>query len=518
MRNSETRTNTPRPEPTAQTTSIEPTTQTTSNGYRNLDIFTYTSNCGARVFTAFFNILCFLTGQYIFPGSRGAKFWLSTIIIFILLILNIGLNLSSVVFDICAVAFCWYSEDCGFIYTLPYLRNISGASHHIKLQPPTYAEYDDWQKVVITTATISGALSFFFMAYVLHGRYGFFAKYVDHRTGCCCCLKRKIAKDEPRHHKDYIASTNRNVFIIHPFKNDQYSVRDIMNINIPENPSEKPAKDDSPFLSSLITVKESCYFHFFFISNISVFFVAIGLIAVILHRRLSSFNSILEGTDLLGLIAQFASQFSAILSCFIFSKVAYAVTNHCFDFGHCIFQHVAERSNERNCLSKLKKTDQKYCMLLRNSLKPYGAWFAVHWLLYTVTSFMGIAYVADQIIMELYGTEPGDKKCHGYHDFDCQLGISYSIFFALEHCILFIYPCFRAASVTRARSNMIKYVSNLDLPNITSQEKEAFLSYLRDQKASFKISILCAELPFGFSLAILSLFIGILGVVMKLSV
>lgn len=130
---------------------------------------------------------------------------------------------------------------------------------------------------------------------------------------------------------------------------------------------------------------------------------------------------------------------------------------------------------------------------------------------------MAIAYVADQIIMERYGTEPGEIKCHDYQNLNCLLQITYSFLFALEHCILFIYPCFRAASVTRARSKMIKYVSNADLPNITSQDKHAFLSYLKDQNASFKISILCAELPFGFTLAILSIFIGVLGVVMKLS-
>ncbi len=188
------------------------------------------------------------------------------------------------------------------------------------MQPPNYAEFDDWQKVVITTATISGALSFSFMAYVLYGRYTIFSRFVYYRTG---------ANNGPEHHNT--ARTNPNVFIIHPFLNEKYSVGDIVNI------SEDAPQDNNKFLSSLITTKQSCYFILIFMLNLSIFWGGVGVFIGILHLRLSSLDLVLESIDLLGLIAQFASQFSALMSCFIFSKVAYAVSNQCFDFTHCIF-------------------------------------------------------------------------------------------------------------------------------------------------------------------------------------
>ncbi len=469
-------------------------------------IYTYELNPAVKWVTRVFNFLCSLTGQYIYPGldSNKKMFCCFTTIVLLPFSLNILLNGFIVGYDIYDIVFCKANENCSFffIYSLPHLYDYSKISI---VNPPTADEFFDWEKLLMTTATVSGVLSFFFMACVLYGRYSCCIEYVNPDTGRYRFFDTVIARYTPEHHRRYFNCAKGNVLIIHPFKNDKYTDRQIL-IREPR------------FLSSLITPLQSFYFYFLFFLNILIFLAAVGLITYILVRHYSSTTSTFEVLDILGLFGHFFSQFSAILSCFIFSKVAYAVTNHCFDFGHCIFHCVAEESNERNCLSKLIETDQKYCMLLKNSLRPYGAWFAVHWLLYTVTSFMSIAYVADQIIIDLYGTEPGDKNCHSYLDLDCRLKLAYSIFFAFQHCILFIYPCFRAASVTRARSNMIKYVSNLDLPNITNQDKHAFLSYLKDQNASFKISILCAELPFGFSLAILSLFIGILGVVMKLSV
>ena len=40
------------------------------------------------------------------------------------------------------------------------------------------------------------------------------------------------------------------------------------------------------------------------------------------------------------------------------------------------------------------------------TLNPFGTWFAVHWVLYTITVFsMSISYVAKKIILELYEKE-----------------------------------------------------------------------------------------------------------------
>ena len=95
--------------------------------------------------------------------------------------------------------------------------------------------------------------------------------------------------------------------------------------------------------------------------------------------------------------------------------------------------------------------------------------------------------------------------------------LAYVFLFALEHCILFIYPCFRAASVTTGYTAMIKKVSNDEWQNIDPTDKEKFINYLKIQDCTFKISILCAKLSFGFYIAYFSIFVGILGVTLKLA-
>ena len=166
-------------------------------------------------------------------------------------------------------------------------------------------------------------------------------------------------------------------------------------------------------------------------------------------------------------------------------------------------------------LTTLKKLDSWYVKKVKNSINPYRTWFAVHWILYTLTAFMSISYFAEAIIEELYGHT--HKKCFSMHNTPCVLDLVYIGLFMLEHCVLFLYPCFRAASVSAVRSTLIGKVSRAQWNNIPLQEKESFCAYLKDQKCEFTISILCAEIPFGYNLAFISIFFGVFGVILKLS-
>jgi hypothetical protein len=225
--------------------------------------------------------------------------------------------------------------------------------------------------------------------------------------------------------------------------------------------------------------------------------------------------------DASGLTFQFASQFCAILSCFIFSKVAYSVRTTCTQKLPELFSEVehAKHIGERNAVTGRIRVDRNlewlreheyisdediskesqlhllkailkwYDRMLHTTLYPFGTWFAVHWILFTITAFMSIAYVAEMIILELYGQEAPDIKCHGEHLPSCRLRLAYVFLFAVEHCILFIYPCFRAASVTTGYTAMIKKVSNAEWQNIDPDDKEKFIHHLKIQDCTFKISI-----------------------------
>lgn len=209
----------------------------------------------------------------------------------------------------------------------------------------------------------------------------------------------------------------------------------------------------------------------------------------------------------MGLTFQFVSQLCAIFSCFIFSKVVYSVGTACVDQLPELFKQVdrednqtlrvnsyitEEDINKRSQMHLLKATVKWYNSMLNTTLNPFGTWFAIHWVLYTIAAaFMSISYVAETIILELYGKEDADIKCHGETRLSCRLKLAYVFLFAIDHCILFLYPCFRAASVTTAYTAMIKKVSNDHWVNISADNKEKFLNYLKIQDCTFWISVAC---------------------------
>ena len=68
-----------------------------------------------------------------------------------------------------------------------------------------------------------------------------------------------------------------------------------------------------------------------------------------------------------------------------------------------------------------------------------------------------------------------------------------------------------------ARSTLIKNVSKAEWNDVPLDEKDSFITYLESQDCSFKISIFCAKLPFNLNMAYISIFIGVFGVILKVS-
>ena len=377
--------------------------------------------------------------------------------------------------------------------------------------------YDDWQKTVLTTATISGTISYLFMVYVLYSQYSAFKGIIfDNLKQCIRDMWTSCGETYTNKHSGILKS---------------------------------PFIDNGDQLEGTrLTPKQASYFMVIFIFNILIYCGNVALLFTIFGRRVDKSHKISEIIDASGLTFQFISQVCAIFSCFIFSKVAYSVGSTCvnklpelfrkvdrgesqslIDSGYIMHinpeeeedgKALEDREREAQVQNKayiLKMIVKWYNSMLNTTLNPFSTWFAVHWILYTVTAFMSISYVAETIILELYGTEDVDRHCHGETKLSCRLKLAYIFLFAIEHCILFLYPCFRAASVTTAYKAMIKIVSNDHWSNITADDKEKFLNYLKIQNCTFQISILCAKLSFGFNVAYFSIFVGILGITLKLA-
>ena len=312
--------------------------------------------------------------------------------------------------------------------------------------------------------------------------------------------------------------------------------------------------------STLLKPMQSFYFSMIYLLNLSLYFGSLAIFLIIIINRVTTDDMTNKSIDISGLLFQFLSQFCAIQSCFIFSKVAYAVSNRCHDLlgtfvktdvsgerenledrgeiveeeevnfcnSQCIRELLGEafvtdlRRKEgddyKEALKKarfaaLRKIDDKFITKMKASLDPYGHWFTIHWILYTITTFMSIAFLAETCILYIYSPH----EVSWLHDRRKRNSFIYIVLFTLEHSFLFIYPCFRASQITSCRENLIKRFSEHQWNHIPLSVQSYFIEYLKTQNFGFKIVFLCMKITFGFNLAFVSIFVGGFGVILKLS-
>lgn len=491
----------------------------------------------ARILHTIFYFFCSLTGQRYVDFNNQSSWRLAMLTTFSLigLVTFFFLNLGSLVFDVYVIAGCPFGNSCSF-----FLHNATNGPQKIipldytqslGIEPENAPEYEDWKKTVVTTASISGLLSYCFMVSVLIPQYSFLKRYCNRACEHYASLWKWCGEK-------YSSSSASTGNLLSPF------------IDGEENDK-----------ATHLRPRQTFYFYAIFWFNFMMFIGSAVVFGLYLSAEIVSHNYGLRDLDFVGLAAQFAPQFCAILSCFIFSKVAYAISNKCiamkdtFKTANVRFgsdkwnilktkhlqsppettspdlqpqassnsdsdtnvAEIPQRSQDNShhaYMTVLKRMDQEYTDMVKASLGPYGRWFSVHWVLYTITAFMAIAYFAETVTQELY-TE--SNVCHHERSRSCRLDLAYILLLTLEHCVLFLYPCFRAASVTAARDILIKDVSEASWNYIPHTVKDSFINYLERQKGGFNVSILCARIQFGYRIAYISIFVGIFGVILKLS-
>ena len=158
--------------------------------------------------------------------------------------------------------------------------------------------------------------------------------------------------------------------------------------------------------------------------------------------------------------------------------------------------------------------DDNFTDMAQATLNMFEYWFTVHWVCYTITSFLSIALFFDMLEMYI--------KSNFVKPVDTAVGFSYKelvvvSLFTLQHCFLFLYPCFKAAAVTVGREKLIKKVNAWQDGPLNREQKQFLIQYLKNKKFGFRISFFCARLRFGFNIAYISIFIGLLGVLLKLT-
>ena len=264
-------------------------------------------------------------------------------------------------------------------------------------------------------------------------------------------------------------------------------------------------------ISTTLHLPESVYFFVLLVVNVGLWLTCVVLFAVWHYDKEKYYKNDLQiAADAAGFSLYMYSLFCTIVSCFIFSKLANSVSKRCLDLENVYSKDsVIKRYNE------MVKEDDKFTKQAQAMLNWFEYWFTVHWVFYTVTSFLSIALFLDMLLRYIQaGLNKPPNSAVGFSDKELLL----TGLFTLSHCLLFLYPCFKAASVTLSRETMIKKVSKKLLDeDKTGTNEQIFIQYLKNKKYGFRISFFCARLRFSFNVAYISIFIGLLGVLTKLT-
>ena len=260
--------------------------------------------------------------------------------------------------------------------------------------------------------------------------------------------------------------------------------------------------------STTLHLPESLYFILLWLLNIGLWGTGVGLFVTWHYNRhpyYTSTSNLSYEVEATGFGAYMYSLFCTIASCFIFSKLAYSVSERCLKLGNCI--EVELTNDDKVDYASLMEADDNFTQQAQVTL--------VHWVFYTVTSYLSITLFLNMLMRYIQAdlNTPPDSAI-GFSDKELWVtGI-----FTLSHCLLFLYPCFKAATVTLSRETMIKKVGkHLQKVDNSGKIEQIFIQYLKNKKYGFRISFFCARLRFSFNVAYISIFIGLLGVLTKIT-
>ena len=289
-----------------------------------------------------------------------------------------------------------------------------------------------------------------------------------------------------------------------------------------------PYDDDD----ELSTKDKCCFFTNYIVIMLALFFCGIGTSAAyikfVYHQTYCKINILSITMTVLHL----NSQFCAIQSCFIFSKIVYVVTNRlnkldtkmdCVDYENLNEHDGIEMMCKEEFLKKengqyywLREIDKVFIKEVKPTLDLLGVWFIFHWIAYAITTMLLSAFIVQVIIDVIrYGShsvgnmmptaEPGITASY----------VCYVVIFTLVHAYLFLYPCFRAAAIGTARAKMIGKLTNKNWYKFPLDDQLNFIQYLKTQKFSFRVSLFCTNMSFGFNWVFVSFFIAICGAYLR---
>ena len=472
-------------------------------------------------FNCIFYLCCFLSGQYHMSSTgndndlveltRHRYKWkkiLSTIIAVIQAIMFAGfvaINIAHVTLNIIV-------EVCH--RNITYCPRVFENEDEVNCTLP----HQYWKiSTAIIVSTFTELISYICMAIVLYLIYGHFCKFwckpiVSSLCHCSASVKEALKQDKPF----------------------------------------SPFGDPCTCHRNSSTAQTSEQAECFFLNYLICMLIYVGNIVAILYgnKVYQKYPCQINGINIASYVLFLICQFCSIQSVFIFSKIVYIITGK---LNQLI--KVMDKVNNKNLLAEinaedpneapndlisyleirdvdlkgllqsanehevnkgyyylLRNIDQKFINEVKPILKIFGCWFIIHWIFNALTTVLLSAVIIELVIDFFANNWKNAGKViptkNGVLEGEY---ILYLVMFVAGHTYLFVYPCFRAASITATREKLILGVSNKCWNHIPHPVETSFIQYLRTQNFSFKVPLCCAEFSFNFTMAFVSLFIGILG-------
>ena len=162
-------------------------------------------------------------------------------------------------------------------------------------------------------------------------------------------------------------------------------------------------------------------------------------------------------------------------------------------------------------LTTLMKADDTFITCATKILCIFQFWFFVHWAFYIITSFLTIALSIEAILLHIRATQHHTQPGVHFSDFEIPLLILVSI----SNVLMFFYPCFQAASITRARKRYIRHLIKKYKDDNQRGVVDPFVKYLKSREFGFRLCIGCTYIPFSLNIAYTSVIIGVFGIVLS---
>ncbi len=216
------------------------------------------------------------------------------------------------------------------------------------------------------------------------------------------------------------------------------------------------------------------------------------------------------------ILLQMSSQFCAIQSCFIFSKIIYKICNFLIKLETKMEQVNNENlDDERDYYNRLLEVDQNFINQVKYILDMLGVWFIFHWTLYALTTVLLSAFIIETIIdVLMYDFQSANDLLPGKELNETDTVVPYGVyvvFFTFVHGHLFLYPCLRAAAIANARTKLISKIYKKKWTNLSLSVQTSFVQYLTSKNFAFRVPLCCASIPIGFNWVFVSFFVPVLG-------